>query len=109
MTTTHHDSPDPDELDDDATPFDPLAALTVDEMNTGSRHLKSSLVRAVMDGTQDYERALAVVLWLHRRRTEPGAELSHCMRLSFTDLDAALGLLAPAEPDRPTTPSPSRG
>lgn len=112
MTVTDDTLPDQptDDVDhgdlveqDDTAPYDPLAALTVNELAVGSRHLKASLYAAISNQSADYERGLAVVLWLHRRRADPAAALGECMRLSFRDLDTALGQL---QPD-PTTPASS--
>lgn len=100
MTTTA-------DIDTDTTAdYDPLAALTISELNDGSRQLKASLVAAVTQQTEHYEKALAVVLWLHTRRSDPGAGLGRFLELSFTDLTEQLMALAPDE-DRPTTPKPS--
>lgn len=96
MTTT---DPDPDT-------YDPLAALTVGELNDGSRQLKASLVAAVTGQNEHYEKALAVVLWLHARRADPGAGLGKFLELSFSDLTDQLMALTGGE-DRPTTPKHS--
>lgn len=86
--------------------YDPLAALTVAELNDGSRQLKASLVAAVTSQNEHYEKALAVVLWLHTRRTDPGAGLGQFLELPFTDLTDRLVALT-GEETRPTTPKPS--
>lgn len=94
----------PDETPDDS--FDPIADLTIDELGDGSRQLKASLITAVTQGTQDYERAMAVVLWLYARRTDPGVALGKFLRLRFIEVTDQLRALAP-EADTPTTPTPS--
>ncbi len=90
--------------DDDATPFDPLAVLTITELDTGSRHLKASIVGAITGRTEKYETALAVVLWLHKRRQDPAAKLGPLLGLTFVEVDDQLAEFAPAE-EGPTTPA----
>lgn len=90
------------ELDDERPAFDPLAALTIDELSAGSRQLKASLVAAVSQHSEDYERALAVTLWLHQRRADPAAQLGPLFRLTFVQLQQQLSALGEAE--GPTTP-----
>ena len=110
-TTTHHGTPldsvtFPDDVEDDApAPYDPLAALTVDELAIGSRHLRASLVAQITQTGEQYERALAVVLWLHRRRAERGADLAACTALTFVELQQQLTALAPGGDERPTQPA----
>lgn len=106
MTDTAPEVDDPAADDDAAPSYDPLAALTVDELHDGSRVLKASIVQAVTRVTADYERALAVVLWLHARRTDPRAKLATYTALTFTEASEQLGELAAVD-DRPTTPTPS--
>ena len=88
-----------------ADEYDPLAALTANELAIGSRHLKASLVAAITQTTADYEQALAVVLWLHRRRTERGAQLADVMGLTFQQITDELGALEAEQ--GPTVPTPS--
>lgn len=99
-------TPTPTESDEQ-TAYDPLAALTVSELNDGSRQLRASVVAAITGQTEHYEKALAVVLWLHARRDTPGIGLTRYLELTFTELTDELSRLGPAgEPD-PTTPTPS--
>jgi hypothetical protein len=101
---TDHDDQQPE-----APPsVDVLAMLTIDELNSGSRQLKASLVRAVADETENYERGLAVVVWLHARRSDPAAQLGPIMRLTFTDLQDRIADIATAAAadEGPTTPTP---
>lgn len=113
MTDTDTTPPDiddqaDDQVEDDTPQVDVLALLTVDELNTGSRQLKASLVRAVAGESEDYERGLAVVLWLHARRTDPGAKLGPYMRLTFYDVQDQLAQVAKAAAaEVPTTPTPA--
>lgn len=104
--TTH----DEDQADGQAVTYDPLAALRIDELDTGSRQLRASLVAAITERTVDYERGLAVVAWLHARREDPAAKLAPFLRLTFTELSEALAELAPDEDDDgegPTAPGPA--
>lgn len=94
--------------DTEPVTYDPLADLTINELNDGARQLKASLVIAITGQTENYERALAVLLWLHTRRTDPGVGLTRFLEMSFADLTDQLELLGPAD-QRPTTPSPSPG
>jgi hypothetical protein len=87
---------------------DLLSLLTIDELNAGSRVLKASLVAAVTEKTQDYERGLAVTLYLHERRRDPKAKLAPLFALSFTEISERLTELADqlakeAAPLGPTT------
>lgn len=75
-------------------PVDLLSVLTIDELNDGSRLLKASLIMAVTEQTQHYERALAVLAYLHARRADPGAKLAPFMALTFTQLGDRLGAFA---------------
>lgn len=101
-------SPQPDQLDDqaatdadEADSFDPLAALTIDELNDGSRQLRASLVTAITQQTEHYEKALAVLLWLHKRRSEPGIGLGGLLSRSFTSITDELQQLRDVDPTAP--------
>lgn len=107
--TDDHETDDPDialPIDPDDE-YDPLSDLSIDEISIGSRQLKGSLVRAVADATEDYERGLAVVLWLHKRRAEAGVKLAPFFALTFTELSDQLGELKAAAAADPTAPPPS--
>lgn len=100
---------EPDQLDDEADPappYDPLAALTINELDAGSRLLKASLMASVMERTALYEKALAVVVWLHARRADRSAQLTPILALTFYELNARLGALGPDEAS-PTPPAPA--
>lgn len=92
--------------DDDAQAFDPLDALTIAELDAGSRLLKASVVAAVAEKSADYEKALAVVAYLHARRTDrttpPPQLLAHYTAMRYSELSEALAAFAP--PADPTTP-----
>lgn len=96
---------------DEPTPpkFDPLDALTIAELDAGSRLLKASLVAAVAQQTPDYERALAVVGYLHARRddrtTKPDELLRRFTAMRFSELSEHLQALAPAEDDDGSDPT----
>lgn len=90
------------ELDDQPRPYDPLAELTITELDSGSRLLKASLVAAITQTSADYERALAIVLFLHRRRADPGAKLAPLLGLTFVQLQEQLSALG--ELQGPTAP-----
>jgi hypothetical protein len=99
-----------DELEPDAPSFDPLAALTMAELDMGSRQLRASLVASITGRTADYERALAVTAWLHARRADTTAKLAPYMRMTFTELSDALAAFAPevdGEAAGPTPPGPA--
>lgn len=94
------------ELEDEPQQFDPLDALTIQELDAGSRLLKGSLIAAVAEKTERYEMGLAVVAYLHARRrdrnTPPGELLGRYTAMSYSDLTDALMEFAP--PPDPTAP-----
>lgn len=99
MTTTTEDSPDQlDQVDDEPRQVDLLDQLTIAEIDAGSRQLGSSLVGQISSKGDRYEQALAVVLWLHRRRTdrttEPAALLRQLGKLRFVELQEQLTALS---------------
>lgn len=81
-------------------PYDALSALTVDELNIGSRHLRGSLVATITGRTEGYEHALALVLWLHHRRADRSVSPDSYLLLTFQDLGEQLEQLTPG----PTIP-----
>lgn len=96
--TTKQTDPD-DQTDPDERPkVDPLDVLTIAELDAGSRQLGASLVAQVSQRGDRYERALAVVLWLHRRRTDrstnPDELLRQLTKLTFVQLSEQLQELA---------------
>lgn len=95
-----------DQGDDEPEGFDPLDALTIGELDAGSRLLKASVVAAVAEKSADYEKALAVVAYLHARRTDrttPPAELlRRYTAMRYSELSEALAAFAPTAD--PTTP-----
>lgn len=98
MTSTENTPPEQDE-------YDPVAALTINELNDGNRQLKASVMAAVTSRNEHYEKALAIVAWLHHRRSDPGAGLGRFLELPFSDLMDELLALKPAAD--PTTPKRS--
>lgn len=98
MTTKQTDPPDQTDPDDERPKVDPLDVLTIAELDAGSRQLGASLVAQVSQRGDRYERALAVVLWLHRRRTDrstnPDELLRQLTKLTFVQLSEQLQQLA---------------
>jgi hypothetical protein len=94
------------ETDDAAAGYDPLAALTIGEIDAGSRVLKASLVHAITEQSVDYSKALAVLLWLHRRRADRAAQLAPCLDLTYEQIGVELGALGDptSGPEDPTAP-----
>lgn len=86
----------PDPVDEHLV--DPLDVLTIAELDAGSRHLGTSLVQQVSTHGDRYERALGVVLWLHRRRTDRSTnpdELARAIgQLTFVEVSEQLTALA---------------
>lgn len=87
------------EPDTTAAPMtDPLDVLTIAELDAGSRQLGTSLVAQVTNNGERYERALAVVLWLHKRRTDRSTEPSELLRqlsqLTFVEVSEQLTAIA---------------
>jgi hypothetical protein len=104
-----------DQVDDDPdspappAPFDPLAELTLAELDAGSRLLKASIVSAITERNEHYERALPLVVWLWERRSNPKVKLAELQRLTWAQLHDHLAELAPegADPEGPTAPGPA--
>lgn len=109
-------------LDDVETPeqqaaWDALDALTLAELDAGSRLLKASLVKAMSETTVDYERAVVVLAYLHARRadreTKPAELLRRFEQMRYSEVTAYLLDLAPkldegGDPDAdPTGPGPA--
>jgi hypothetical protein len=102
-----------DQVDDDTParpPFDPMAELTLAELDSGSRLLKASIVEAITARTQHYERALPIVVWLWARRTDRNAQLGDFTAMTWQQLHDRLAAMAPeasADPEGPTAPGPA--
>jgi len=100
------DDPGPDQ----AAPFDPMAKLTLAELDSGSRLLRASIVAAISTQNEHYERALPIVVWLWARRSDPTAALRSYTAMTWAELHEALAELSPKEaddPDSPTAPGPA--
>ena len=79
-----------------APPADPMAVLTISELDDGSRRLGTDLVHAVT--TPGHSRrwaALALVAWLRARRDDPGVKPDAFDRLTPNELQTVLGLDGP--------------
>lgn len=79
------------DVDEPAAPtVDLVDVLTIAELDAGSRELGTSIVRQITTQGERYEAALAVVLWLHARRsnrgTDPRQLLTELRGLSFVQL-----------------------
>lgn len=105
-----------DQVDDDPAspapraPFDPLAALTLAELDSGSRLLKASLVAAITERNEHYERALPIVVWLWSRKVGREVKLGELQRMTWQQLHDQLAELSPDEvddPEGPTAPGPA--
>lgn len=75
---------------------DPLDALTIAEIDAGSRLLRADLVGAVTQGTAQRWPALAVVAYLHARRGDPSAQLTQFRAMTPPELLGELGMTTPA-------------
>lgn len=91
MTTAEQDS------------YDPLAHLTISELDDGSRRLGASLVATITQQGIGYEKALALVLYLHERRRDPSTSLSDLTGLTFVELSDRLAGLGAGREDAPPT------
>lgn len=69
---------------------DPLDALTVAEIDAGSRLLRADLVGAITQGTAQRWPALAIMAYLHARRTDHGAQLATYRAMTAAELSAEL-------------------
>lgn len=78
---------------------DALTALTIGELDGLSRQLKADVVTAITEGTADKSKALALVLWAHRRRTDPAAKLAPVLDMPFLAVNDELTALYPAADD----------
>lgn len=93
----------------EAEPWDAIDALTLAELDSGSRLLKTSIIRAVAEKTEDYERGLAIVAYLHARRTDRETKPDELLRrftgMRYSEVADHLASLAPdADPAGPTAP-----
>lgn len=77
---------------------DLLDLLTLAEIDAGSRELGTSLVAQLSTKGERWEQALAVVAWLHKRRTDRSTDPKQLLRqlreLRWTELQAELQRLA---------------
>ncbi len=81
------------------TTTDPLDALTIAEIDAGSRLLRADLVGAITNGTALRWPALAVTAYLHARRTDPAAQLATYRAMTAAELTAELGMSAGDDED----------
>lgn len=103
------DTTDPvDDSPAESAPFDPMAELTLAELDDGSRLLKASIVSAVTERNQHYERALPVVAYLYARRTDRQVRLQDFTGMTWEQLHQAIAEMAPGVEavDSPTQPRP---
>lgn len=84
---------------------DPLDQLTIAELDSGSRLLKTDLVTAIGESTMNRWQGLAIVAWLIARRTDPQAKVETYRQMTAVELSDVLGLndteadeQAPADP-----------
>lgn len=78
---------------------DPLAQLTITEVDSGSRLLKADLVTAITRGTVDRSKALAIVAFLHARRADPAAKLQPFVEMTYAELGDHLNELGGGDQD----------
>lgn len=78
-----------------------LSDLTINEIDIGNRRLPdgSDLETAIVDGGRQRYAALAVLAWLHERRTNPDSDLGSWRDKTPDQLMEYLG-----EPDAPPPP-----
>lgn len=89
---------DVDQVDDDGAgasedeqePIDLLSLLTIDELNSGSRILKASITIALTQRTEEYERATAVLAYLHARKVDPSVKVTPYFAKTFTEVQDEL-------------------
>lgn len=81
--------------------FDPLAQLTIQELDAASRRVKTDVATAIATGTMDRWRAMAAVAHMIALRTDPAAKFADFMAMLPAELTVALGY--PAE-DEETDP-----
>jgi hypothetical protein len=82
---------------------DPMATLTVAELDAGSRLLKTDLVTAVAHSTQHKWQALAITAWLLAKRSDPYVKLDTFRAMHPKELSDALGY---GQPDDEPTDEP---
>lgn len=75
-----------------ATDRDPVAELTIAELDAGSRLLKADMMTAVSTDHPARSAALAVTAWLLARRTDRAAQLNTYRAMTLSELTTQLGL-----------------
>lgn len=74
------------------TSHDPLAKLTVAELDAGSRLIRGDILAAISEQTEKRWQSLAVVAYLLARRTDPAADVATFRAMTANELQGALGL-----------------
>lgn len=116
MTETEVDDGVDEPTAEQEAAWDALDALTLAELDAGSRLLKASLVKAMSETTVDYERATVILAYLHARRTDretkPAELLRRFEQMRYSEVTEYLFSLAPKgegadDPAGPTEPGPA--
>lgn len=71
--------------------YDPLNQLTIAELDTCSRLLKTDIVAAIHGGTMNRWAGMAILAYVIAKRTDPAAKLGTFREMTPVELTAALG------------------
>lgn len=84
--------------------YDPLNQLTIAELDTCSRLLKTDIVTAIHGGTMHRWQGLAILAYVLAKRADPAAKLETYRAMTPAELSAEIGIDAPdPEPADPDT------
>lgn len=71
--------------------YDPLAQMTIQELDAASRRVKTDVSAAIATGTMDRWRSLAAVAHVLALRSDPAAKYADFMQMNPSELSTALG------------------
>jgi hypothetical protein len=83
--------------------YDPINQLTIAELDTCSRLLKTDIVAAIHGGTMNRWAGMAIVAYVIAKRTDPAAQLGAFRAMTPVELTVALGY--PDDDDQPVEPA----
>lgn len=87
--------------------YDPLNQLTIAELDTCSRLLKTDIVTAIHGGTMHRWQGMAILAYVLAKRTDPAAKLETYRAMTPAELSATIGVDGPPEVDETPDPEPA--
>lgn len=85
--------------------YDPINQLTIAELDTCSRLLKTDIVAAVHGGTMNRWAGMAILAYVIAKRTDPAAQLGQFRAMTPVELTVALGYPDDDDADQPVEPA----